>query len=288
MRPHFAVVLLAASLVATMDKAERLRQTSSPPGRKSGDDSVQGHVRAALATDEERGANTLFLNAGASQLLHLRESGQHGAWLQPQKAVEETMGDQHLLHAWENYLQFVKPDNFHGVQQLVKGDDLLLFASTIARLKRGSERAKATASLMEIRLYNMWLGQEMTPGLVFDKLKVTENDLLRNTPAFAMWRGYMDFFLLSDFHAIQKANLMTYKRPVSDELNDLRLPSDADNDLRLPTEHEHESDNNPRKRERESDNNPTRKRDREFDDNRSKRMRESDDNLSKRMRGLVV
>nr|WER78849.1 ATR2 protein [Hyaloperonospora arabidopsidis] len=31
MRPHFAVVLLAASLVDTMDKAERLRQTSSPP-----------------------------------------------------------------------------------------------------------------------------------------------------------------------------------------------------------------------------------------------------------------
>lgn len=165
----------------------------------------------------------------------------------------------------------------------------MLFASTIARLKRGSKRAKAIASLTEIRLYNMWLGQKMTPGLVFDKLKVTENDLLHNTPAFAMLKSYVDFLLLGDFHGIQEANLMTYKRPVIDELNDLRLSSESDNDLRLPSEHEHESDNNPRKREREFGNNPTGKQEREFDNNPTrKREREFDDNLSKRMRGFVV
>uniref|UniRef100_A0AAV1VM05 RxLR effector candidate protein n=1 Tax=Peronospora matthiolae TaxID=2874970 RepID=A0AAV1VM05_9STRA len=323
MRPHFAVALLAVSLVATMDKAERLRRPSSPPNRKSGDDSAQGHVRGALTTDEERGANTLFLNAAASQVSHLRERGQLVAWFQPQEAVKGTMGDQELLRFWENYLNLGKADNFRGIQELVEVDGLLGFASTIARLKRGSESVKAIASRMEKRLFYMWLCQGTTPELLSNELKLDIDDVLLITPAFAMLKSYEKFLAISDLQEIQAANLLTYKRPVSDELNDLRLPSDADNDLRLLSEREHDFDNNPRKRERESDddlrilsehehesdNNPRKrgrgfdvnpskrmrgfdenpsKRMRESDDNLSKRMRESDDNLSKRMRGLIV
>uniref|UniRef100_A0AAV1VLZ1 RxLR effector protein n=1 Tax=Peronospora matthiolae TaxID=2874970 RepID=A0AAV1VLZ1_9STRA len=161
MRPHFAVVLLAVSLVAAMDKAERLREPSSPPNRKSGDDSAQGHVRGALTTDEERGANTLFLNAAASQVPHLRERGQLGAWFQPQEAVKETTGDHELIRLWDNYAKYNAQDNVDSFANVASTFGALGSPSMIAKWKSGSKRAQIAAVIMEERLKNMQQAQEV-------------------------------------------------------------------------------------------------------------------------------
>uniref|UniRef100_A0AAV1TIB5 Uncharacterized protein n=1 Tax=Peronospora matthiolae TaxID=2874970 RepID=A0AAV1TIB5_9STRA len=78
MRPHFTIVLLATSLVAAMDKAEQLDQPSAP-GWKQSEKSVRGHLRGALAVDEEeRQVMNSKLNAIAHEFADLTRSGQFG------------------------------------------------------------------------------------------------------------------------------------------------------------------------------------------------------------------
>uniref|UniRef100_M4BCF5 RxLR effector candidate protein n=1 Tax=Hyaloperonospora arabidopsidis (strain Emoy2) TaxID=559515 RepID=M4BCF5_HYAAE len=190
MRPHFAVVLLTASLVATMDKAELLNQPS-PPDRKHRDKpaSVQGHVRGAVAVAKEERGHQEVLNQLAREInkvslprkFNVAFSAQDDQQLFP---ILEHQGAIQL-----DVLQAFEEEEKH-IQKLV---------STIRELGGDTRKAASVVASMEPQLFRMlmehgWTYDKFAKGIMLDKPR-TVSDKMKNALRYAIARAYMDHLM---------------------------------------------------------------------------------------------
>ena len=195
MRPHFAVVLLTASLVATMDKAELLNQPS-PPDRKHRDKpaSVQGHVRGAVAVAKEERGHQEVLNQLAREINTASLPRKFN--VASLKSLFSAQDDQQLFPILEHQgavqldvLQAFEEEEKH-IQKIV---------SEIRELKGDTQNAASVVASTEPQLFHMlmvhgWTYDEFLKGIMLDKPR-TVSDGMKSALRYEIAGAYMSHLM---------------------------------------------------------------------------------------------